>query len=606
MTKRVLCVVLAFFMLLTLRTPFAGASIRWSISGETIRNYPSDENTSLDDAMKDENAGDDVSDTQEGDDFDGADSWRDDTDSFFEETDALEDESQNLSTCLISYNSNGGIGYMESETALVGVPFVLPECGFTAPQGKRFRAWNINGVEVFVGNACVFSADAIVSATWEPISSEGNTVQIDISGVGNGVMNAPYSGRVRVDSGEDSVTYAIMSGQLPAGLTLDSNGWISGYPQETGVFTVIIRVAAKNGSWSKDAECTLNITSDNANEQDTEQTSPGHRVGSLPGTAPSIVNREQTLGDNEKEPPDPSSPAIVNQDQTFEDESNQDDAGRAGGPSIVNRGQTFGDDTGDGETENSPQAHPGTSPRPVIRNQTLNDETETDAPQRKIFTDVKETPLLSIGDNSLETVISSVEPQPKEETPKRNSAAAVFRDISSSDWFYNDANWAYQNGIILGVTENTYEPQTFISYTTAVVVLARLNKVDLKKYETVKVSGIPSGQWYTSAANWAKRNGILSSVSFQGGERLPRGKLAVILANYLKYAGIRYSQPPNPVLFADADQMTREENQAFQILYRLGIFKGTGNYHMNPKGYTTRAHLVALLHRLSIYSGKSL
>ena len=606
MTKKVLCVALAFFMLLTLHTPLAFASIDWSISGETIRSYPSDGKTSLDDGMTDEDAGDDVSDTQERDNFDGADSQRDDTGGFSEETDALEDESQNLSMCLIAYDSNGGSGYMESETALVGVPFVLPECGFTAPQGKRFHAWNIGGVEVFAGNACVFSADAIISATWEPILSESDTVQIDISGLGNGVINVPYSGRVRVDSGEDSVTYAIMSGQLPAGLTLDFDGWISGYPQEVGAFTVTIRVTAKDGSWSKDVECTLNITSDNANEQDTEQTSPGHRVGSLPGTAPSIVNREQALGDNEKEPPDPSSPAIVNQDQTFEDESNQDDAGRAGGPPIVNRGQTFEEEADDGENENSPQSSGDTSPRPVIREQTLNEETETDAPQHKILTDVKEAPLLSIGDNSLETVISSVEPQPGQETPKRNSAAAVFRDISSSDWFYNDANWAYQNGIILGVTENTYEPQTFISYTTAVVVLARLDKTDLKKYEKVNVSGVPSGQWYTSAANWAKRNGILASVSFQGGERLPRGKLAVILANYLEYAGIRYSQPSNPVLFADAGQMTREENQAFQILYRLGIFKGTGNYYMNPKGYTTRAHLVALLHRLSIYSGKSL
>ena len=53
--------------------------------------------------------------------------------------------------------------------------------------------------------------------------------------------------------------------------------------------------------------------------------------------------------------------------------------------------------------------------------------------------------------------------------------------------------------------------------------------------------------------------------------------------------------------FADASLMTQEENDAFQVLYQFGIFKGVGNYYMDPQGSTTRAQLAVLLHRLSVF-----
>ncbi len=39
---------------------------------------------------------------------------------------------------------------------------------------------------------------------------------------------------------------------------------------------------------------------------------------------------------------------------------------------------------------------------------------------------------------------------------------------------------------------------------------------------------------------------------------------------------------------------------AFQTLYRKGIFKGAGDLRMDPKGATTRAQFVALVHRINL------
>ena len=74
-----------------------------------------------------------------------------------------------------------------------------------------------------------------------------------------------------------------------------------------------------------------------------------------------------------------------------------------------------------------------------------------------------------------------------------------------------------------------------------------------------------------------------------------------MLVNYLERAGIDCTLTGEPMTFADADLMSEEENAAFQVLYQFGIFKGVGEYRMDPLGSTTRAQLAALTHRLSVF-----
>ena len=85
------------------------------------------------------------------------------------------------------------------------------------------------------------------------------------------------------------------------------------------------------------------------------------------------------------------------------------------------------------------------------------------------------------------------------------------------------------------------------------------------------------------------------------GKTVARAKFAVMLVKYLQSKGIDCTVAGEPIAFADADQMTQEENDAFQALYQFGIFKGVGGYRMDAQGSTTRAQLAVLLHRLSVF-----
>ena len=184
-------------------------------------------------------------------------------------------------------------------------------------------------------------------------------------------------------------------------------------------------------------------------------------------------------------------------------------------------------------------------------------------------------------------------------TPK--TAADVFSDIKATDWFFADVEWAYQNKLMIGVTKDLYKPYNPISPAMVVTVLSRMDKVDLSQYADTSYEEIAGGQWYTAAATWAKEAGLLPEGPFTGQPPMGRGQMAVMLVKYLKHAGIDCTLTGEPVAFADADLMTPEENEAFQVLYQFGIFKGIGNYTMDVAGATTRAQLAVLMHRVSVF-----
>ena len=67
----------------------------------------------------------------------------------------------------VSFAANGGSGTMDSKTVEKDTEYTLPACGFTAPSGKVFKAWSVNGTEKSVGDKIVINADTTVTAVWK-------------------------------------------------------------------------------------------------------------------------------------------------------------------------------------------------------------------------------------------------------------------------------------------------------------------------------------------------------------------------------------------------------------------------------------------------------
>ena len=178
-----------------------------------------------------------------------------------------------------------------------------------------------------------------------------------------------------------------------------------------------------------------------------------------------------------------------------------------------------------------------------------------------------------------------------------------FQDIDGTNWFYDDAVWAYsyKDGILRGYSETEWRPSTSIHSVSVAVTLRRMDGADLTPYYTGADDGLDNSAWYVAAARWANVNGIFQpDVPFNGYMPMTRGEYAVILRNYLRYRGINVT-PTEPVSFLDAEQMTADELDAFRVLREAGVFQGDSTGAMLPKSSLKRSHLAALLHRLSEY-----
>ena len=61
----------------------------------------------------------------------------------------------------ISFDANGGSGTMEDIQIAHGGTYILPECGFTAPEGKEFDKWDQDGPSITV------NSDITLKALWK-------------------------------------------------------------------------------------------------------------------------------------------------------------------------------------------------------------------------------------------------------------------------------------------------------------------------------------------------------------------------------------------------------------------------------------------------------
>jgi len=415
----------------------------------------------------------------------------------------------------------------------------------------------------------------------------------------DGVKYVPYSERIwtgHAEGGEVLYNFKVNENSaLPSGLSLDPDtGVISGVPMKEGTWRIAVSADVDTSGKGRSTAAVLKkvllfqlTVQDNTNAavqrpNDYEITKPvGEEDPKDPNHFYMDEYRDEVLEIN-----GPYSEFMRLLINGREQERDKDYTAQEGSTVITIRAQTFRN-TGEGTHTIAAEFRAGGQSsgelKRVAQNYTLSVRTT------------------SGGGGGGQPSKPSKKPVQQVQTPQPSSLP--FTDVSPSDWFYKDLEWAYQEGLMVGVSDAVFAPRQPVSQAAIVTVLARLARVDLSQFAGVEEEGIIPGQSFTAAAVWARRSGILrEDQTFTGRETAAREEMAVMLSKYLQSMGKNVETPVQPVQFADADAMSQEGNDAFQVLYQSGIFKGTGGLRMEPESSTTRAQFVALLHRLSVFA----
>lgn len=183
-----------------------------------------------------------------------------------------------------------------------------------------------------------------------------------------------------------------------------------------------------------------------------------------------------------------------------------------------------------------------------------------------------------------------------------SSASETFTaDISTSAWYYENVNWAYQRGLMVGLSANSFAPEQNITMEQVLTVLYRisraLNNANPPILEVDWSVGVSEDQWYYTPVAWAMTAGIMREVKFTAGQPLTRGDMAMILYYWFRWHGAALPDGAG-ISFADESEMPANVASAFRSLKAVEIFQGDEKNKMDFTGLTSRAQFAALTQRI--------
>ena len=177
--------------------------------------------------------------------------------------------------------------------------------------------------------------------------------------------------------------------------------------------------------------------------------------------------------------------------------------------------------------------------------------------------------------------------------------AKIFSDVSKKDWFYDAVCYVYENKMMNGVAENIFAPNAAISRAMIVTILYRLENEPAVVGSAFE--DVPSGQWYTDAVAWAATNGIVNGVTettFAPNSPITREQMAVILYRYAAWKGRDVSAQANLSGYSDATAISAYAVHAMAWANAEGLITGVTDTTLCPGDFVVRAQAAAILMRL--------
>lgn len=182
-------------------------------------------------------------------------------------------------------------------------------------------------------------------------------------------------------------------------------------------------------------------------------------------------------------------------------------------------------------------------------------------------------------------------------------ASKNFTDVSSTDWFHADVDYAVSEGIMNGTSNMTFAPNAQMTRAMLVTTLWRMNESPVVEGEC-KFTDVSKDAYYYNAVLWANENGIVNgntATTFAPNAPITREQFASILYRYVKSLNIDVLtdgyEDTNILSFDDFADIHSYAIPAIQWACGAGIFNTTAS-KLNPTGVATRAQTAAMLHRM--------
>ena len=174
----------------------------------------------------------------------------------------------------------------------------------------------------------------------------------------------------------------------------------------------------------------------------------------------------------------------------------------------------------------------------------------------------------------------------------------LFIDIAPDAWYKDAIQYAYDNGLMTGVSATEFAPEQTTTRAMIVSILARLEGVTTA--QAAGFADVNDNDWYATAVNWAANVGVVNGYednTFQPNTAITREQLAAILMNYAAYKGYDVSARADLSHYSDADSISSWANDVLLWAVAEGLLTGVTDDTIAPQAHATRAQVAAILQR---------
>ena len=183
----------------------------------------------------------------------------------------------------------------------------------------------------------------------------------------------------------------------------------------------------------------------------------------------------------------------------------------------------------------------------------------------------------------------------------------TFLDVSANDWFYKGVQAMNASGLLMGVSNTSFDPQGSMTRGMVVTLLYRFTGEPSVTGFRNPFPDVAAGQYYTNAVIWAAANGIVTGHDtglFAPQDLMTHEQFAAVLFRYQNALGNTAADVLADRTFSDFAQISSYAQSAVNKLTMQGVFRDwpyDAQNRFQPQASVTRAE-VATVMRLWIES----
>lgn len=176
-----------------------------------------------------------------------------------------------------------------------------------------------------------------------------------------------------------------------------------------------------------------------------------------------------------------------------------------------------------------------------------------------------------------------------------------FKD-TASHWAREYIGKLAARGVVNGMGGNYYQPDTSLTRAQFLTMLAKtIYGLDPSQSAPAGFTDVPATEWYYNYVNWGYASGIVSGMdetTFAPNSNITREQMAIMLSNFARYTELVLPETGASTSFTDSNMISDWSAEAVSKIVSSGVMGGYPEGNFIPQGKATRAEAATVVYKV--------